>query len=177
MKGHVVFGIFLVVIGLLSLLNNLGVIVIPSLWRLLWPSLIIWIGLSMVMRQSRRRIRFTVDSDSSPNSNDLLNFTAVLGGAEHKSNTKDFRGANLTAFMGGVQLDLRDAKMEKEEAVIDVFAAMGGVEIRVPSDWIVVNECTPVLGGYEDKTTVSGDSNRRVVIRGNVFLGGVEVKN
>ena len=79
--------------------------------------------------------------------------------------------------MGGVQLDLRDAKMQQEEAVIDVFAAMGGVEIRVPGQWTVINQCTPVLGGYEDKTSVSSESNQRVIIRGNVFLGGLEVKN
>ena len=49
-----------------------------------------------------------------------------------------FRRADLTAIMGGVEVDLRGASTG-QEAVIDVFAWWGGIEITVPPDWAVSN--------------------------------------
>ena len=66
-SGHAVFGIVLITLGILSLLNNLGVIAIPSLWRLLWPALIIWVGFNMIRRkQERHGWRPHIDSAPGP---------------------------------------------------------------------------------------------------------------
>src|SRR5215470_7030241 len=58
--------------------------------------------------------------------------TAVLGAIERRNSSSAFRTAEASAFMGGVDLDLRDATMEGDEARIEVSAVMGGIEIRVP---------------------------------------------
>ena len=78
--------------------------------------------------------------------------------------------------MGGVQLDFRDATMEGNEARIDVTAVMGGVDIRIPRSWTVVNHVTPVMGGVQDHTR-STDGNKRLVIEGTVLMGGLKIKN
>jgi hypothetical protein len=82
----------------------------------------------------------------------------------------------LTAILGGFEVDLRNASIQGE-AVMDVMAVMGGVQLRVPDDWIVIIEGFPILGGYDDKTRPPKDSVKRLVIRGTVIMGGVEVKN
>ena len=51
--------------------------------------------------------------------------------------------------MGGCEIDLRHASIDGE-AVIDIFALWGGVELRVPPDWTVVSRVTPILGGVDD---------------------------
>jgi cell wall-active antibiotic response 4TMS protein YvqF len=102
--------------------------------------------------------------------------TAVLSGIERRISSSDFRGAEASAFMGGVTLDFRDAAMKGNEAEIDVSAIMGGIEIRVPRTWIVINRVTPIMGGVEDHTH-STDGNKRLVIEGTVFMGGLEIKN
>ena len=88
-----------------------------------------------------------------------------------------FRGGELTAFMGGCDIDLRQAAIHGE-AVIDVFAMWGGIDIRVPDDWRVIGRVTPIMGGFEDKTRPPrGAAAHTLVIRGFVLMGGVEVKN
>src|SRR6516165_809522 len=45
--------------------------------------------------------------------------TAVLSGVKHASNSPSFRGGDASAFLGGVELDFRDATMEGSEAKVD----------------------------------------------------------
>jgi hypothetical protein len=54
----------------------------------------------------------------------------------------------------------------------------GGIEIKVPENWSVSGRVTPILGGYEDKTRrVADGTNQRLLVRGLVIMGGVEIKN
>jgi predicted membrane protein len=79
--------------------------------------------------------------------------------------------------MGGVEVDLRQASIAQPEAVLDVFAMWGGVEVRVPGDWEVVNRGWAFLGGFEDTTHHSAGTSKRLVVTGLAIMGGVEIKN
>jgi predicted membrane protein len=170
--GHLAFGVFLLVIGVLSLLNNLNIIDIPPLTRLIFPALLIWVGLNLVMRQ--RAVRTETGVTSYPSD---LNVSTMLGGVNRKVVSNGFASGSVSAFLGGVNLDFRDVEIKGAEANLDVFAVMGGVTLMVPPDWIVESRLTPLLGGYDDKTHPPKDSTKRLVIRGTVALGGVEVKS
>ena len=102
--------------------------------------------------------------------------TAILSGVTRKVSSSAFRYGEAEAFMGGVNLDLRDAMIEGDEARLDVTAVMGGVTIRVPRTWSVVNRVTPVLGGVEDRTS-STSPTKRLVIEGTVLMGGLDIRN
>jgi len=103
---------------------------------------------------------------------------ALLGGVKRRNASRDFRGGDATAVMGGCELDLREARIASGEAVLDVFAFWGGVEVRVPPDWAVVLRGMPVLGAIEDQTTAAGVPKRAtLVIKGVAIMGGVEIKN
>jgi predicted membrane protein len=79
--------------------------------------------------------------------------------------------------MGGCEIDLRNAQINGE-AAIDVFAMWGGIEIRVPENWTVIGRVTPLMGGFEDHTRApQAASAHRLIVRGMVIMGGVEIKN
>jgi predicted membrane protein len=111
-----------------------------------------------------------------PDSTDqVISDLAFWAGVERKVRSSLFRRADLTAIMGGIQIDFRQAGINGE-AVIDLFVVMGGVEIKVPPDWVVSNQAIAVMGGAVDKSTGAADSRHRLVLRGFVMMGGVEVK-
>ena len=99
-----------------------------------------------------------------------------MGGYRRMNNSKDFKGGELTAIMGGLEIDLREASL-KGDAVIDIFALMGGVEMRVPEDWLVIIEGFPFMGGFEDKTRPPKESTKHLIIKGTAMMGGIEIKN
>ena len=139
-----------------------------------WPLLLIGVGGHLVWQA------FSPDAPGQRGVDDsaMVSAVAVMGGFDRRLTSTEFRGGELTAIMGGGKLDLREATMADGQAVVNVFALMGGFEIIVPETWSVRVEVTPFMGGTEDKTRTSpGPSAPRLVVRGFVMMGGVEIKN
>ena len=171
-------------VGVIMILHRLGIIYFS--WRAAWPLILIGVGLMVVYRAmtGQRTARFGVAvvdgqdklQDAVDSGSQTVDVTAVLGGFERRVHTQDFRGGEVTAVMGGCALDLRGASM-KGEAIIHVFALWGGVTLKVPPDWTIVLEGTPILGGFEEKTIAPPDNSKRLIVRGYAIMGGVEVRN
>lgn len=162
--------------GSLFLLRNLHVLHF-HLWAL-WPLILVLIGGSMLYKAVMGPTGARPDTDS------FVTALAVLGGVERAINSQDFRGGDLTAVMGGCEIDLRSAAMQADQAILNVFAFWGGIEIRVPEEWLIVVQGSPILGGFADSTRLrktgeagSAGSTKRLVIKGLVVMGGVEIKN
>lgn len=165
------WGIIAVSVGLLMLLNRLDLI--SFRFRDWWPLVLVAVGGSILFRAlSRRPV-----TDGSPASDSTVSVNALLGGFERTNSSQDFRGGDLTAVMGGCELDLRRASM-KGEAVIDIFAFWGGVNIKVPEDWSVSVQGFPLMGVIEDKTHPPvGGSAKLLVVKGYAIMGGAEITN
>jgi len=103
---------------------------------------------------------------------------AMLSGSELRPMSRPFRGADLSAVVGSVKLDLTSARMEGDNARIEVLAFCGGIEIYVPPDWTVTSRVATLLGGFTDKrrptTTLA---TKTLIIDGFAVMGGIEVKN
>jgi predicted membrane protein len=139
----------------------------------LWAAMLFFVGANIAWRALRP---LTPSAGGDPASH--VNMTAVLGGAKAVSHATEFRGGQALATLGGCEIDLRQASMpEGGEAVIDAFAFWGGVEIKVPEDWQVVNRGSAFLGGFEDKTRPVPGATKRLIVTGTAIMGGVEVKN
>jgi predicted membrane protein len=146
-----------------------------SLWDY-WPLILVFVGIMMIIKSSFIRRGIAPPFAESKDANDYLKAIAVMGGFKRSNNSQNFQGGELTAIMGGLEIDLRDAST-KGDATIEVFTTMGGVEMRVPEDWLVIIEGFPFMGGFEDKTRHPKDSAKRLIIKGTVIMGGVEIKN
>jgi Cell wall-active antibiotics response 4TMS YvqF len=111
------------------------------------------------------------------NESDSFDDVAIMSGVKRTNLSKDFRGGEATAVMGGIELDLREAVMDRREAVLDVSTVMGGMKIRVPETWKVVSRVNTVLGGYKDNTRHPANDDHRLVLKGTVLMGGLQVSN
>jgi hypothetical protein len=173
--GHGWFGgLFFLALGSWMLLERIIYFQISG--REIFPLFLVFLGGYMVWRGfgGARRGR---PSDGHNRFSGL----AIMGGVARRSNSQAFEGADLTALMGGCEIDLRQASIAPgTEAVIDVFAFWGGIEIKVPEDWIVINRVMPLMGGVDDKTRTPNPTppvEKRLVISGIVVMGGVGLKN
>ena len=175
-RQRVVPGAVWTFIGLWLLAHNLGYLHI-GVWQL-WPVALIGIGGSMVWRSMRGPAQpgGTGSSAASITDDDTMSSIAIWAGVERKSKSQRFLGGDATAIMGGITIDLRDAKPAPGGATLEVFAMMGGIEIYVPRDWRVVNEAFVIMGGMEDSRGRSIEQSENVlIVKGAALMGGIEI--
>lgn len=163
-----------------AVLIVLGVLFLPSVPFLpdlhvvqilaLWPLLITAAGVTLLAQALR------------PATKDLsrergFRAVAVMAGNSRRIASDRFAGGDAVAVMGGCDIDLTGAT-PTADAVIDVLAFWGGIEIKVPRGWRIENRVLPLLGAFSDSTNPAvGADAPRLVVRGSVIMGAIEVKN
>jgi hypothetical protein len=161
-----------------------------------WPLVLIALGINLLFRAWRQpsymRARVSAtpgDSveggaasgplpDGRTDASASLREFAILGGFQRRNVSQTFRGGEVTAVMGGGEIDLRECRMAGDEVQVDVFALLGGFSLQIPRDWTVESRVSAVLGGFEDHSAppVAGASGK-LVLSGYTILGGIEIKN
>ena len=178
--NHVVFGGALIVVGAGLTLQNLGLLHFD--WRQLWPLVLILVGLNVITKGFRthgdRRFHPSQmgQRDERLEHGSRIDASATMSGIVLKNDSQDFQGGEISTVMGAVEIDLRQAAIVTE-AVLHLSIIMGGVEIKVPREWSVSVNGSPMLGGIEDKTVPPMTPGPRLVIEGSVIMGGVEISN
>jgi predicted membrane protein len=138
-----------------------------------WPVIPIIIGVSMVLRAwvGPQAPRGAVDSAAT------VNERAIVGGISRKNNSQSFQGGELTAVMGGCEIDLRDARMAGPTAVIDCFTMWGGIVIQIPPDWAIDPQISVFAAGFDDQSKPPVQPVGRLIVRGTAVMAGIEIKN
>jgi len=176
-----VFGAVLVFFGLLFQFSALGFRHFE--FSHLWPLIIIVAGAWILYSPPRIMHKPVVlfKGLTADQSQGEINSVNVLGGGESRITSRNFRGGKLVAVFGGFKLDMSEAEMEGEEAVIDLLAFFGGGEFVIPRTWEVSVRGTGLFGGHGDETRhvppEPGKPRKTLIIRGSWMFGGFNIKN
>jgi hypothetical protein len=143
----------------------------------LWPLILIGVGLVMLFQKTSLwevglKMKTGVGGAKE---------AAVFSGGKRVITDQNFEKAKFDAVFGGFEIDMRNAGMAGDAAVLDLNAVFGGVEVKIPVSWSVVMKGTGVFGGFVD-STVHPDprifpSPKKLYVKGGAVFGGVEVKN
>jgi Domain of unknown function (DUF1707)/Cell wall-active antibiotics response 4TMS YvqF len=102
---------------------------------------------------------------------------AILGGFSRRGNWTVPKEFTAFLFMGGGEIDLREARFAEREVSIHIVAIMGGCEIIVPEDANVRVTGVGVMGAFEHSGVGTGSPDGPVItINGVAFMAGVDVK-
>ena len=102
---------------------------------------------------------------------------AVMAGFQRKGRWTVPRRFTGFAFMGGGEIDLREANFADREVEINCVAIMGGIEVIVPPGVEVVVRGLGIMGGFDERAHDMPDDPDapRVIVTGLALMGGVEV--
>lgn len=157
----------IVVVGILLQLRQLDIVDF-NVWQSFWPLIIISVGISILLNRNAK--------STKEHSADTTNLSVFFSGSETRNGSQNYKGGKISTAFGGVELDLRDAKI-KGTATLNVSVILGGLELRVPREWNIESRVTPILGGVESRALNNGKPNTpTLVITGDVILGGVDIK-
>jgi len=104
---------------------------------------------------------------------------SVFGGNQQRGRWRIEGETNAVSFMGGCLLDLREAEVVGDEAVINAFAFMGGIDVIVPEGIRVELDGFAFMGGKNGRIKNVPIIPGSPVIRVHAFafMGGVNVRS
>ncbi|HOW30354.1 MAG TPA: DUF5668 domain-containing protein [Bacteroidales bacterium] len=172
----VISGVILILIGGFFLLVDFYNLPF-GFWNVLWPVLLILVGLSMIFGMAKWRQHSGWKNRNSSNEN-FFEDIAVFGGGERKVVSPSFEGAKMVAVFGGSKIDLSHCTLAPGQPMIELVAIFGGNTLIIPAEWNVKIEVFNIFGGYSDKRMPSQvDPAKTIVIKGVTIFGGGEIRS
>jgi hypothetical protein len=104
---------------------------------------------------------------------------AILGGVTRRGGWNAAQHLRVIAFMGGAELDFREARLGAGVTELTLFVFMGGVQLIVPPELSVELNGTGIMGGFDhmDRQPPVADPERPILrVHGVAFMGGVSVE-
>lgn len=101
---------------------------------------------------------------------------AIMGGSKRAGAWVVPEDFTALAVMGGVELDLREARFASRAVTINAVAFWGGVEIVAGPDVALHVDGIGIMGGFEGPRDEVTEGAVSVRVTGLALMGGVEVK-
>lgn len=143
-SGSIWWGIILIAIGVLMLLDNMYVVDFGEILHTYWPIIFIIWGLSMIGRRSSSA-RFVSDplpgkvdgatATVYPGSDvDQLSSSTVFGDYRVSVQSKSFAGGTVSTTFGDTDIDLMNAQIAEGEHTLKLDGVFGNTWVHLPKD-------------------------------------------
>ena len=181
---RVLIGIIILAIGAMMMAKALGYDIFDSILDADWkkfivPGIVLLIGLRLVFGSSSHGHSTNMKLCEVPEvaEGEPMHISVTFAGNAYNFRDENFYGAKIDALFGGVCIDLRGANIQ-DGSVIDVHTIFGGVELKIPQDISLQVDSSCILGGVNNKIPRCPDKDaKRLIIRANCTIGGVEIKS
>ncbi len=196
-------GIIMILVGVAFLLND----IIPNahMENFIWPGILMIVGVAFILRPRSQKMHWNkweghekgwdnygenlknkiIDKSTPPQPEPMeddaeyIEVNSVFGSVNKLILSKNFKGGEINAFMGGAEINLMQADI-KGPIQLEINTVFGGAKLFVPGSWHIKNEITAVFGGVEDKRNAniaSIELNKTLTIKGACVFGGIEIRN
>ena len=141
-----------------------------NFFSVLWPILIIGIGVSLLFKEERKEEKKVKDDTS------YLSQTLFFKDENLKVDSQNFKGGRLDMFVGSLKLDLREAKVSKGGAKLNINAIFANVNVLVPKECRVKSKGSSVIGDWTINLNEREREEPVLNINGNILFGEVKIE-
>ena len=157
-------------VGVILLLGMQNIIDFNLIWKLLLPSIIVIIGLSLIFKNTfNSKINNEIKKLNNKNTKNN-EYCATFSGQRIDFPNEEFKGATLNSVFGS-----REAKI-KEDVVINASSVFGGIDIIVPDDVNIKIKSNSIFGGVNNKKKNNEDKKYTIYVNASCLFGGVDIK-
>lgn len=168
-----------IAIGIILLLAAQNVFSYDVAWKVILAIFLVTTGLTIVIKsifhnKNDQEVAKKV-AEAEKDGKSMDSQFAAFSGTDRVYKDEVFNGSNVAAIFGGVKLDLRHAKFEKD-TVIKAFTLFGGIDIIVPDDVKVKLKSGFIFGGLsDDRKNVSEKGKYTIYIDAAGGFGGITI--
>lgn len=179
-KGNRSTSLVFLLAGLGLLAAEQSLITYDIFWQTLLAAIILIVGINLIISGLRKKNRTEPDTfidsgnvEETPSN--YYEFNAIFSGNEKRFDNIPFRGGKMNAIFGGVELDLRQAIIDKD-VYVNATAIFGGVDLFLPPNVNCSLKGTSIFGGSDNKVPQHDTNSPTVYVDSIAVFGGVEIK-
>ncbi|MBI5476030.1 MAG: hypothetical protein HY964_04760 [Ignavibacteriales bacterium] len=141
-------GLILITFGVLFLLDNLGYADFGEVISNYWPLILIFWGISILIRPKNQKIPDTKPSIefSTQSSSDMIHQSNVFGDIFTKADSKSFKGGSVSTVFGDSTLDLTDAIWAEGDHELKIHGVFGDTLVILPKNSAVSISASSTFG-------------------------------
>jgi predicted membrane protein len=131
--------IILITLGVLFLLDNLGIADFGTIISTYWPLILILIGIRIFFRYGRSSTQSSpsgsvISGATQESTASMINNSNVFGDVDLKINSKEFRGGSISNTFGDMNIDLSEIALAEGEQLLKLDGVFGDLHVLVPKD-------------------------------------------
>jgi predicted membrane protein len=141
MKRPYLGPLILIALGVLLLLDKLGIAEFGEIISTYWPIILILVGLRMFFRYGRSHHEAGLSPDATVFSGSTQESTGttisssnVFGDVDTKITSKEFRGGSISNTFGDMNVDLAEIQLAEGEQTLKLDGVFGDLHVLVPKD-------------------------------------------
>ena len=183
------WGLFIIVLGLLLIADNLGIYDFGDFVYRFWPLILILVGLKMIFTKRREsKVHTAGDIDFTDNSSSI-NFSHTFGDVRLRLNSNEFSGGEVSNVFGDVEIDLEEIILAQGSHKLNIKGVFGDMIIVLPKTEAVTISANTTFGSVRVKKESSSgvssvlsyksdnfdSSENKLVIKANQVFGDIRV--
>jgi len=133
-RTRVIWGVVIIVIGIILLLNNIDALDLGEFIADYWPVLLIILGFSLMLKRRNHQKMSTSlagDKDIVCESNEAY-YSNVFGDFHVAIASSDFQTGKVNNVFGDVKVDLENLNITSGEKKLDLSGVFGDIKVSVP---------------------------------------------
>lgn len=140
------WGIVLIVLGVLFLLDNMNVADFGYVIRTFWPLILILWGIGILIKKKEPEVIRVFSDISEKVEGELFHKSNVFGDAVFNVTSQNFKGGSISTVAGDCEIDLAKAVIADGEHWLRVSGVFGDVRIELPKNASIAVSANSVIG-------------------------------
>ena len=146
-KNHVTWGVILIALGVLFILDNFGYLDFGYVISTYWPLILVAIGIKIILDKRGSDTKdMTGTSTFSSNLGETLTENNVFGDIKIKSDSKTFTGGSVNNVFGDIYLDLSNIQLKNDQTNVLISGVFGDINVLLPASVAIKTRCSAVAG-------------------------------
>lgn len=144
-------------------------------------ALFLSIGLSFFIKPKpyffEREHNKTMGEDVKEQSEDgIINISTKLSSSIKYIDTDNLKKVNIYCSCSGSKIYFDNAKIEGNQAIINIEASCSGIELFIPKNWMIENQLDCIITGVEERgRKIEEDNQKKLILTGKVSLSGINI--
>ncbi len=183
-KRFSIFSLAVAGLGLYFLLFHLGEITFVLTWSVIWPGLLVLLGLTILYEAlvpHKNRwcgVNFNRDKHSRSEykeTNGFVHYDCSFSEENRKVLVEEFSGGDIDLSFGKSELDLTNVKRVTPNAKLDVDVSFGTFDLIVPKTIRLYVKSDKAFGAIQMNGEPNPNTSESLVVNGDVSFGNMNI--